>query len=189
MDDSSAFENEKNLPVARQRSADPYVMLARQSVEAFVRTGHPLKTPENLPGDLLTGKAGVFVSLHEADALRGCIGTIDPVCDCLADEIIRNGVYACSEDPRFPPVQENELEKLVYGVDVLFEPEPIDSSAGLDPLRYGVIVSKGCRRGLLLPNLEGIDTVEMQIRIAKQKAGIEPEEICRLERFEVIRHE
>ena len=168
---------------------DPYLELARVSVETFVRTGKPLKTPRNVPAALLVERAGVFVSLHEGRNLRGCIGTIDPVCDCVAEEIMRNAVLACNEDPRFPPVREEELGRLVYGVDVLLEPEAIDGIADLDLARYGVIATKGYRRGLLLPNLEGVDTPEMQVDIARQKAGIEPDESCRLERFEVIRHE
>ena len=132
----------------------------------------------------------MFVSLHEDGELRGCIGTISPVTGSVADEIVRNGVAAASEDPRFPPVRPDELDALAYSVDVLFPPEPVDSPAELDPVRYGVIVAKGYRRGLLLPNLEGVDTVEQQLSIAKRKAGIDPaDDDVRLERFEVVRHD
>lgn len=175
---------------AAEPALDPYVALARASVEGFVRTGRPIKVPADTPRELLESRAGVFVSLHEDGELRGCIGTIEPVRKNVAEEIVRNGVAACSEDPRFPPVRADELDYLELSVDVLFPAEPVASEAELDPARYGVIVSKGWRRGLLLPNLEGVDTVEQQVAIAKRKAGIGlGERGVRLERFEVVRHE
>ena len=175
---------------AVEPAVDPYVALARASVEGFVRTGRPIKVPADTPRELLESRAGVFVSLHEDGELRGCIGTIEPVRKNVAEEIVRNGVAACSEDPRFPPVRADELDYLELSVDVLFPAEPVASEAELDPARYGVIVSKGWRRGLLLPNLEGVDTVEQQVAIAKRKAGIGlGERGVRLERFEVVRHE
>lgn len=168
---------------------DPYVALARASVESYVRTGRPLSVPSDAPSELLDTRAGVFVSLHIGDDLRGCIGTIAPVCSSIAEEIISNGISACSRDPRFPPVQPYELDALSYSVDVLFPPEPIASPAELDPVRYGVIVTKGHRRGLLLPNLDGVDTIAEQVAIAKRKAGIHPaDDDVELERFEVARH-
>lgn len=171
-------------------AVDPYVALARASVEGFVRTGRPIKVPADTPRELLNSRAGVFVSLHEGGELRGCIGTIEPTRKSVAEEIVRNGVAACSEDPRFPPVRADELDYLELSVDVLFPAEPVASEDELDPVRYGVIVSKGWRRGLLLPNLEGVDTVEQQVAIAKRKAGIGlGERGVRLERFEVVRHE
>lgn len=137
----------------------------------------------------MDARAGVFVSLHEHGDLRGCIGTIAPTRDSIAQEIIANAISACSGDPRFYPVQKNELDYLSYSVDVLFPPEPISSPAKLDPQEYGVIVSKGHRRGLLLPNLEGVNTVEEQVAFARQKAGIAPDETgVELERFRVVRH-
>lgn len=175
---------------ANNAKVDPYVALARESVEAFVRTGHALARPNNLPPELTQKRAGVFVSLHERDELRGCIGTIEAVTGSIADEIIRNGVAAASEDPRFPPVREDELDQLAYSVDVLFTPMPIASPDELDPARFGVIVTKGWKRGLLLPNLEGVDTVGQQLAIAKRKAGIDPsDDAVELERFEVVRHD
>ena len=128
------------------------------------------------------------MSLHEHGQLRGCIGTIAPVRKSLAEEVIRNGVAAATEDPRFAPVRPEELPHLEYSVDVLGEPEAVDNLEQLDPERYGVIVTRGHRRGLLLPDLEGVDTVFDQIAIAKQKAGIRPDEQVHLERFEVVRH-
>ena len=168
---------------------DDYVRLARSSVAHFVSHNFPLERPKELPEEMLACRAGVFVSLHKHGRLRGCIGTIQPVTDCIADEIIRNGISACSEDPRFDPVREDELELLEISVDVLGEPEHIESREQLDPQRYGVIVTNRFRRGLLLPMLEGVDTVDQQIHIAKQKAGISEGESCSLERFEVVRHE
>ena len=168
---------------------DAYVALARESVEHFVREGAPLARPQDLPAELLERRAGAFVSLHEHGRLRGCIGTTSATTSCLADEIIRNAISACSEDPRFDAVRADELDMLEISVDVLGEAEAIASPDELDPQRYGVIVSRGVRRGLLLPMLDGIDTVEKQIAIAKQKAGIGEYEDCSLQRFEVVRHE
>jgi len=167
---------------------DEYVRLARYSLEQYVKTGRRAPLPENLSSELLTKRAGVFVSIKKHGALRGCIGTISPVTSCIAEEILRNAVSAGTEDPRFPPVRKEELPHLVYSVDVLSPPEPIDSVDKLDVKEYGVIVSKGFRKGLLLPNLEGVDTVEQQVSIALQKAGISPDEKYNLERFKVVRH-
>ena len=175
--------------VWRQGDVDPIVALARASVERFVTTGMMLEVPEDAPEELLRRRAGAFVSLHERGELRGCIGTIGPTQPDLAREIIRNGVLAASEDPRFPPVASDELDYLEYSVDVLEEPEPAAGLEDLDVREYGVIVSKGWRRGLLLPNLEGVDTVEQQVAIAKRKAGIGwDERDIELERFRVERH-
>ena len=158
------------------------------SVESIVGTGEVLAVPDGLPDDMVGRRAGAFVSLHEFGNLRGCIGTIAPARHSLAEEIIMNGVAAATEDPRFAPVRPAELDHLSYSVDVLGEPEPVDSLEQLDPARYGVIVTRGFKRGLLLPDLEGVDTVMDQIAIAKQKAGIAPDEDAKLERFEVVRH-
>ena len=141
-----------------------------------------------LPAELLEHRAGAFVSIHKDRRLRGCIGTISPTRACLAEEIIHNAVSASTRDPRFPPIRPDELNRLEINVDVLGEPEDIDSPSELDVKRYGVIVSSGFRRGLLLPDLEGVDTVEEQISIARQKAGIGSREKVSLQRFEVVRH-
>jgi AmmeMemoRadiSam system protein A len=167
---------------------DAYVKLARYSVEHFIKTGKRAPMPDNLPPEQTGRRAGVFVSLKKHGNLRGCIGTISPVTSSIAEEILRNAVSSCSEDPRFDKVRPDELPDLVYSVDVLAPPEPIASEKELDVLRYGVIVSSGHKRGLLLPNLEGVDTVAQQISIASQKAGIRPGAQVSLERFEVVRH-
>ena len=138
---------------------------------------------------LLRGSAGVFVSIKKSGALRGCIGTIAPTKSSLAEEIVDNAISACSRDPRFMPITADELGELTVSVDVLSEATPVESPRELDVKRYGVIVSKGYRRGLLLPNLEGVDSIEEQIHIALSKAGIRPSERYDIERFEVVRYE
>ena len=172
----------------RMAKSDAFVQLARSSVEAWVRRRQRLSLPGNLPEELVNRRAGAFVSLHKNGRLRGCIGTIQATQDSLAEEIIENAISASSRDPRFAPVTEAELSSLEISVDVLGDPEPVDSPGQLDIRRYGVIVSCGLRRGLLLPDLEGVDTVEDQIRIARQKGGIGAHEKYSLQRFEVVRH-
>ncbi len=169
-------------------SGDAYVRLAKANIEHFVRTGKVMPPPENLPEKMLKQRAGVFVSIKKNGELRGCIGTIAPTCASVAEEILQNGVSACSRDPRFNPVTPGELEALTYSVDILNEPEPVPDKSFLDVTRYGVIVTSGYKRGLLLPNLDGVDTVEQQVSIAMQKGGISPREPYKLERFEVVRH-
>ena len=149
----------------------PYVKLARATIEQFVKTGKRLKFPSELPAGLAEAlpeeatkeRAGAFVSVHKNGMLRGCIGTIGPVQDSIAEEIISNAISAVSRDPRFERVREDELELLEINVDILGKPENIDGPDQLDVKRYGVIVSCGARKGLLLPDLEGVDTVEEQI--------------------------
>jgi AmmeMemoRadiSam system protein A len=162
------------------------VRLARETIETYVREGKRLR-PENLTQDM-EQKAGVFVSLHMHHELRGCIGTFEPVESNIAEEIVTNAISSATRDPRFPPVSVDELGSLEYSVDVLTAPERIDRADRLDPKRYGVIVEAGWRRGLLLPDLEGVDSVERQIEICRMKAGISPEEAVKLYRFEVKRH-
>ena len=173
----------------KRAKEDPYVQLARKSVEYYILHHRKMEMPEDLPEELLTKRAGAFVSIHEHGKLRGCIGTIAPVRDCVAREIIDNAVSASTRDPRFDPIRAHELKWLEISVDVLGEAEPIKSPAELDVKRYGVIVTKGMKRGLLLPDLDGVDTVEEQISIAKSKAGIADWDTnVELQRFEVVRH-
>ena len=180
---------QKKKAQERKVSEDPYVSLARASIEGYVQTGRKIRVPEGLPEEMYSRRAGVFVSLKEDGRLRGCIGTIAPVRGSIAEEIIENAVSAAVRDPRFHAVEADELERLVYSVDVLGETEKIASPDELDVKRYGVIVSRGRKRGLLLPNLDGVDTVEEQIEIARRKAGIPDDEgEISLERFEVVRH-
>ena len=180
---------ERTRLAEKKASEDPWVKLARLSLETFVKTGKRLKRlPDGLPAEMTGRTAGAFVSLHAHGQLRGCIGTTGPTTESIAWEIVQNAVSACARDPRFVPVRIGELDSLEYSVDVLGQPEPISSPDQLDVKKYGVIVSCGGRRGLLLPDLEGVDTVEQQIDIARQKGGISSREKYTLERFEVVRH-
>lgn len=184
------YENEQKKVLLQQRKQeDNYIRLARTTIETYVRTGRIIDVPRDLPSEMSSQKAGVFVSIKEDGRLRGCIGTICAVQSSIAEEIIANAVSASTKDPRFSPIEPWELERLTISVDVLGEAEKIDSPKQLNPARYGVIVTKGRKRGLLLPNLEGVDTIEEQLAIAKRKAGIREDDPVELERFEVIRHE
>ena len=183
------FEKRQKESLSKiKETEDEYVKLARQTLETYIRQRRYIDVPGNAPEELTNKKSGVFVSLKKDGRLRGCIGTISPTKSSIAKEIITNAVSAGTGDPRFDPVREEELDDLVYSVDVLGEPEDIKSKDELDVVKYGVIVSKGSRRGLLLPNLEGVDTVEKQIEIALQKAGIAADANYEMQRFEVVRH-
>lgn len=164
----------------------PLARLAKETVELYVREGKVPKPKELTPE--MKEKAGVFVSIHKRGNLRGCIGTFEPVTENVAEEIMRNAISSAIDDPRFHPITPNELKDLDYSVDVLTKPEPVESVKQLDPKKYGVIVAAGWQRGLLLPDLEGVDTVEQQIEICRQKAGISPYEPVQLYRFEVRRY-
>ena len=174
---------------ARRAGEDSFVRLARLSLETYLRQGQMLETlPLDLPAELTGRAAGAFVSLHKDRRLRGCIGTIAPTQENLAREIVQNAVSAGTRDPRFPPVRAAELDELEYSVDVLGQPEPVDSPAQLNPKTYGVIVSCGRKRGLLLPDLDGVDTVAEQVDIARRKGGIRADDPYTLQRFKVVRH-
>lgn len=170
---------------------DLYVQLAKNTIDLYIRSREIYQPgSDELTTEMASARAGAFVSIHELGELRGCIGTIAPTRDTLADEIVQNAISASTRDPRFPPIQPEELDSLEISVDVLGAAEHIESEDELDVKRYGVIVEKGFRRGLLLPDLEGVDTVKYQVFIAKKKAGIgEYEKDVKLYRFEVIRHE
>lgn len=172
----------------KRDNADDYVQLARASLESYILRRTTIPIPEGLPKEMLERQAGAFVSIHKAGRLRGCIGTILPTTDSVAEEIIQNAISASTRDPRFEPITPEELPLLDINVDVLGEPEDIDSPDELDVKKYGVIVSCGAKRGLLLPDLDGVDTVEEQIDIARRKGGILDDEEIKLQRFEVVRH-
>jgi AmmeMemoRadiSam system protein A len=157
------------------------VALLRSAQEADTATQHEL-------AELRSRRAGVFVSFKKQGDLRGCIGTIAATARDLVAEIIQNTLSAAVRDPRFPPIEADELPDLSCSVDILGDAEPIQSEGALDVRRYGVIVTSGWRRGLLLPDLEGVDTPAHQVAIALQKAGIAPHEPYQLERFEVVRY-
>jgi len=178
------------LPVNNAQDARTTLpALARRTIETFITTGTIISPPEPL-SDLLSARAGCFVSIKtRAGDLRGCIGTIEPVRDMLAEELIANAISAATRDPRFPPVRPDELPRLKYSVDVLSAPEPCTMN-DLDPKTYGVIVEdeSGGQRGLLLPNLEGIDTATRQVEITSRKAGIASGTPVRLFRFRAERY-
>jgi len=140
-------------------SEHPLPALARRTIETFVREGKVIEIPATLTPEMKE-KAGVFVSLHRQGELRGCIGTFAPTSENVAQEIIRNAIESATRDPRFEPVEEKELADLDISVDVLSAPEPVPSVKGLDAKNYGVIVKSGSRRGLLLPDLPGVNTPE-----------------------------
>ena len=169
---------EESLPVRIAKASLHYLMEHGRTLPEF---------GELLPAELQK-PAGVFVSLKKQGQLRGCIGTILPMHANAATEIIRNAVSAATADPRFPRVQPTELEQLVVSVDILGEPERIDSISKLNPRRFGVIVRCGGRSGVLLPDLEGVNTIEEQVAIACSKAGIKPDEPIEMYRFEVVRY-
>lgn len=168
-------------------SEDEYVRLARETLEHYVKTGKFLTTPSYVTEDMLNEKRGVFVSLKKDGELRGCIGTVFAAYENIAEEIMKNAIEAGEHDPRFNPIEEEELHDIVYSVDVLMPAEKC-SREMLNPQKYGVIVRSGYRTGLLLPDLSGVDTIAEQISIALKKAGIEESEDYSIERFEVIRH-
>lgn len=171
----------------RQVSRNPYTRLARQNLESFYTEGRELEVTEDMPKELLNEKKGVFVSLKKNGDLRGCIGTFLPMTSCVGEEIIHNSLSAALNDPRFTAVLKHELPDLDISVDLLEKPV-VCNQEDLDPSRYGVIVSLGHRKGLLLPMLEGIETVEQQLSIALQKGGIAVDEPFIIERFEVTRY-
>jgi len=184
-----AIGKERDRRMAEIRGSESFaVSLARATVESYVRTGKAPSAPKDVP-PALQKPAGVFVSIHKEGMLRGCIGTTEPTRPSAAGEIVSNAVSAATRDPRFDPIEEDELSLLDYSVDVLSESEPVQSEADLDPSIYGVTVEKGGRRGLLLPDLPGVDTVSEQLRIAKGKAGIgQQEKGVSLARFTVTRY-
>lgn len=164
----------------------PLVKLAKETIESYVRD-RTIPRPKELTPEMME-RAGVFVSLKVGGMLRGCIGTYEPAKANVAEEVVENAISSATRDPRFPPVTPGELADLDYSVDVLTEPEPVEGEAELDPKRYGLIVESGARKGLLLPDLEGVDTVARQIEICRSKAGIPPHQPVQLYRFEVKRY-
>jgi AmmeMemoRadiSam system protein A len=165
----------------------PLVELAKKSIEAYIREGKIIEPPETLTPEM-NGKAGVFVCIKKDNQLRGCIGTFSPSYACVAIETIKNAISAATKDPRFHPVREDELEGLEYCVDVLAPPEKVTDLQELNPKKYGIILVCGNRKGLLLPDIEGVDTIDEQIRITRLKACILPEEETEMYRFEVKRY-
>lgn len=164
----------------------PIIKLAKAAVENYISHSKVIK-PEELTPEMQE-QAGVFVSLKKRGELRGCIGTFEPTRVNIAEEIIHNAISSATCDPRFEPVRTSELPNLEYSVDVLTKPEPVTGKEELDPRKYGIIVERGFTRGLLLPDLEGVGTIERQIEICRLKAGITADEPVKLYRFQVRRY-
>jgi AmmeMemoRadiSam system protein A len=170
----------------------PLVELARRTIELYVKERKQLDLPAELTAEMQQS-AGAFVSIHRHGQLRGCVGTIYPTCSTVAEEVIQNAISAATRDYRFSPIRRDELQGLEIKVDVLLEPEPISGEEELDPKRYGLIVQSlkdPRKRGLLLPDLEGIDTVEQQVYYTKYHKALitDPNEPVQMYRFEVVRH-
>ncbi|KDR93784.1 uncharacterized protein, PH0010 family/AmmeMemoRadiSam system protein A/AmmeMemoRadiSam system protein B [Peptoclostridium litorale DSM 5388] len=180
---------------AQRQSEDDYIKLARHAVESWVKEGRTIDL--DYAGDSIgidtesmeMRKAAAFVSIYKEGMLRGCVGTMEPVMENVAHEIIKNAISAASNDPRFSPIRSDEIERLDIKVDVLGDPELVQSKSELDENDYGVIIVSGSKKGVLLPKLEGVDSVERQIEIVKKKAGIEEGEKYDIYRFKVERHE
>lgn len=190
-DKDSLIDDIKNVEsknkIEYKKSDDPYVSLAYDSINHFLEHESYIEVPNNLPEEMKSQKRGVFVTYKMDGELRGCVGTIFPATVSIAKEIIRNSVEAGARDPRFYPINLDELPFLEISVDELMEPEDA-SFDQLDPENYGVIVRTSRKSGLLLPDLEGIDTKEEQLDIALKKAGISADEDYKIQRFKVIRH-
>ncbi|MEE8319726.1 MAG: AmmeMemoRadiSam system protein A [bacterium] len=163
----------------------PLAELAQRAIEEFVKSGRKLQAPEDYRND---PPSGVFVSLKKSEKLRGCIGTITPATENLGQEIIENAISAAVRDSRFSPVSDEELDDLEITVDILTEPELVQDASLLDEKRYGIIVKSGGKRGVLLPDLSGVDSVSRQLEIARKKAGIGHDESFEIYRFEVKRY-
>lgn len=184
---SEIVKEKRKKYMERTSNEDVYVRLARESLTHYLIEGKFMEVPSYITEEMRNSKRGVFVSLKKFGALRGCIGTIFPVTESIAEEIMRNAIEAGEGDPRFNPVSEGELEDIVVSVDVLRS--PIEASKEeLDPKKYGIVVRSGRKSGLLLPDLEGVNTIEEQISIVLNKASISPNEKYSIEKFQVIRH-
>ncbi|NOW02836.1 AmmeMemoRadiSam system protein A [Clostridium beijerinckii] len=185
LDELTKYKEEQLKTKLNESNA--YVKLARENLNHYFSHGKSIEDISNLPKELLNERHGVFVSLKKFGNLRGCIGTIAPTTGSVGEEIIRNSIEAAMSDPRFPEVSEDEMDDIDISVDVLMDSEPCNKE-DLDPKKYGVIVSLGMRRGLLLPDLEGVDTVDEQLQIACDKGDIDFDEEYKIERFEVVRY-
>ena len=171
----------------RINNEDIYVRLARESLTNYLIEGNYMEVPSYVTEEMINLQRGVFVSLKKFGKLRGCIGTIFPVTESIAKEIVQNAVSAGEGDPRFGNVSVEELDDIIFSVDVLTEPK-VATKEELNPRIFGVIVKSGVKSGVLLPDLEGVDTVEQQISIVLDKAGIFPSEDYSIEAFQVNRH-
>jgi AmmeMemoRadiSam system protein A len=176
----------REFKMKQKKELHPVVKLAKDTVEQYIKHGK-ITRPQNLT-DEMKEQAGVFVSIKKHGNLRGCIGTFEPTQDNIAEEIMHNAISSATQDPRFPGIRESELDELEYSVDILTPPKPVADKSKLNVKKHGVIVQCGWRRGLLLPDLEGVDTLEQQVDICRMKAGIAPDEPVELFSFEVRRY-
>lgn len=183
----AAFEISKGMGAQTKTGEHPFVHLARSAVEAYIGKGEVIAPPCELSPEM-SERAGVFVCIKRAGELRGCIGTFEPTRENVAEEIVSNAISTATRDPRFWPISSSELGEVDYTVDVLTAPESVQDRSQLDPKKYGIIVESKGLRGLLLPDLEGVNTVEEQIEICRQKAGIGPDDPVKLYRFQVKRY-
>lgn len=169
---------------------DSCTKLAKDTIEYHFKTGKLLPLPLDLPKEIMAARAGVFVTLYKHGQLRGCIGTLQATTANIAEEIRQNALSSAFEDPRFDPLEQDELSELELSVDILNPAELIKDRSELDVKKYGVICQSGYKKGLLLPDIEGVDSVDVQIEIACQKAGINPvREKFNIYKFTVTRHD
>jgi len=161
--------------------------LARRAVEEYIISGKEAEFEEAELPDILKKEAGVFVTIKKNGKLRGCMGTFRPVQKNAAYEIVSNAMTAAENDPRFPEVEKEELNEISISVDILSKPERVRDKSELDPKKYGILVKGGHQTGLLLPDLEGIETVEKQLSVAKRKAGLREDAAVEIYRFTVSR--
>ena len=161
--------------------------LAKKTIEEYILHGRMYEIDQDLSEEL-NREAGVFVTLKKNGDLRGCIGTIRPTQKNIAAEVQKNAISAAEHDPRFPAVSGDELNEIDYSVDIIGEMEKVDSKEELNPKKFGIMVKGGHQTGLLLPDLEGIDTIEKQINIARKKAGLSKDADIEIYRFEVKRY-
>ncbi len=176
------------------KTMDEYIKLVKNTIETYIKTGKKIEVPDNLLGEFYSVKKGVFVTIYAKSnpekQLRGCIGTFMPTKENIAKEIIDNAVSSATCDYRFYPIAEDELVNLEYEISLLNPPEQVNSVQDLDPKKYGVIVkSEDGKTGLLLPDIETVETPQQQISIACQKARIDLQcEKIELYRFTVEKH-
>ena len=168
---------------------DEYVKLARRAVEELILKDKKYEITEDIPKELLNRKAGVFVTIKTGRQLRGCVGTLTAEKENIAEEIIQNAMNSAGNDPRYAHIEKDELDRMEITVDVIGEFEEIFTDDMLDVHKYGVCITKGRKKGFLLPNQTGLETTEQQVTIAKQSAGLRPRDKAKMERFEVVRHQ
>ena len=171
---------------------NPLTSLAKKTVETYIKERKIISPPRDLPKDLLEKRAGTFVTIEKEGKLRGCIGTYLPTKENIAKEIIQNAISAATDDYRFGKIKEEELPFLSYTVYILNPPEQVESIKELNPKKYGIIIRTAetpMRSALLLPDLEGVNTIEEQMDIVCQKGGINPaEDKLIIFRFTVEKH-